>query len=427
MPGASYSDVQTFGMLKDLYADDVHFLENIVSSLYNFIEHASGDEVQFDGAGWKVPLRLQNNESYAALNDGERLPEGDITKGIFATYNVKRMYSTVEATQFAATRGHNNGRPNGKYMDDLIKGTLISFMSNLDFDLYGNGRGNRAVIETAVAGASSFTVETSMKLRPGMKLDWWNSAYTVKRGTIKISEKSIDRKSKAVYVDSTFGTGAVPAGAVATDRLTVYGSIDANEPSDGRHIAGLERLTDNTISVGGYTSAQYAAWASVNTNAAGANPSQELLQLHWDHMYQISGRYPNKFVFNPAWKRAYLAPFLNQRRFASNSFDTGSTNLTFDPLKMGSDEKNKKPQSFQMLEDKNCPADVNYIWESSAVKFATDYADTPHLADEDGSEFRIRDGYDVLSGFYRFWANTVVYQRNCLGKIYGYQTPSGLL
>jgi hypothetical protein len=427
MAGANFSDLQTWGMLKDLYSDDVQFMEHIKSSLYNFIRHARDGEVEFDGLSFKLPLKITLNESYAALNDGERLPEAQITKGVFAQYSPKRMYSSIEATNFAATRGHKNGRPNGKYIDDLMKGTLMTMLSNVDFDLYANGRGYRAEVSAVVGGAGSFTAVTSMWLRPGMKLDWWNSTYTVKRGSIMISERGIDRMSRAVFIDTAFGLGAAPAAAVAGDRLTVYGAIDALEPTDGRYIAGMDRLTDNTVAVGGFTGANYAAWQAVVTNAGGANPSQELLQQHWDHMYQISGMYPDRFVFAPSWKRGYLQPFLNQRMFTSNSFDTGATKLTFDPLKMGSDEKNTKPAQFQMLEDKNCPPTTNYIWAYEAFCLASDYADAPHLADEDGSELRLRDGYDVLHGFYRYWANTVVNQRNGLGRIFNYATPASVL
>lgn len=425
--GPDFSLLQTFGLLKDMYSDDVHFIEHIQSSLFSFIRQADSDEVEFDGARFRVPLKLAINESYAALNDGERLPEAGATKGVFADYSVKRMYSSVEATNFAATRGHSGGRPNGKYLDDLMKGTLLSFMSNLDFDLYGNGRGHRGTVVAAVAGQPTFTVQTSMWLRPEMKLDWWNAAMTIKRGTVKIGVQSIDRMNRTVFIDPDFGAGAVPAGAAATDVLTVYGSIDANEPADGRHIAGLARITDNTVPLGGYTSADYAAWSSVVLNASLGNPSQELLQLMFDLMYQISSLYPNRFVFAPAWKRAYLAPFFNQRRFTSNKFDTGASELSFTPVKMGEDEKRAKPGEFSMLEDKNCPVTENYFWHDSMLCFASDYADTPHLADEDGSELRLRDGYDVLTGFYRFWANTVVYKRNATGRIFNYAQPNGAL
>jgi hypothetical protein len=49
------------------------------------------------------------------------------------------------------------------------------------------------------------------------------------------------------------------------------------------------------------------------------------------------------------------------------------------------------------------------------------------MADEDGTELRMRPGYDSLSGFYRYWANTVVFQRNAISKIYGYAKPSSAL
>lgn len=427
MAGMEFSDVQAFGQLKELYSSDTKYQEFIMSSLYNFINKDKGD-VQFDGANFNIPLDLQINESYAGLNDGERLPESDTFKGIFAKYSAKRMYSSIEATMFAATRGHKNGRPDGKALDKLMRGTLISFMSNLDSDLHGNGRGQRAVIAAGVAGgAASFPVVSSVKIRPGMKLDWYDSTLTVKRGTIKVSVKGVDRMNKTVYIDSTFGTGAVPAAGVATDRLVVMNSLSAGEPTDGRYIAGLEMITDNTLSLGQVSPSDYASWMATVLNAAGGNPSQEILQQLWDSMYTISGYYPNRMVFNPAWKRAYLANFLNQRRFNSNSFDTGASNITFSPVKMGEDEKGKKPGEFKMLEDPKAEPTLCYLWNYDCLRLVSDYADAPHLADEDGSEFRFRQGYDAIMAFYRFWANTVVDQRNTIGKIYGFATPSGVI
>lgn len=427
MSGATFSDVDTFGNLKELYADDLRYQDAIQSSLYNFIRHADADEVEFDGKNWNQGVTFQVNESYAALTDTERLPDPNFPKGVFAQYRVKLMYSQIEATTFAATRGHRGGRVNGKYLDDYIKGSLLSFMANLDSDAYANGRGYRATIATATPAASSFTVDFSTRLRAGMQLDWYNSALTVKRGSIAIALKGVDRMNRTVYIDSTFGTGAVPAAAAADDVLVVYGALAPGEPTDGRYMAGLDRITDSSVSLGGLSPSDYALWLPTNINAGGANPNQELLQQHWDSLYIISQTYPDRFVFNPAWKRSYLSGFLNQRRFTSNSFDTGASSLTFSPVKMGRDEKNAKPTQFQMLEDKNCGPDVTYIWNYSAFCIATDYSDVPHLADEDGSEFRMRLGYDSMQGFYRFWANTVTKQRNAIGKISSWATPTGVI
>lgn len=427
MSGPVYSDLQTWGLLKELYDDDVRFQEHVQTSLYNFCDHASKDEVEYDGANFNVPLQFELNESYAMINDGERLPQAGFPKGVFAKYAVKLAYSTLEPSTFAATRGHRNGRPNGKYLDDYVKGTLLSMMSNMDFDLYANGRGFRATVLAATPSASSFTVEFSTRLRPGMLLDWYDSTMTTKRGSIKIPTKGIDRINRTVYVDATFGSASVPTGATAGDVLVVYGALDAGEPTDGRYVAGFDRVLDATVSLGSVSAANYAAWAPTNLNAAGANPSQELLQTFWDWLYTISGMYPNRMVFNPAWKRAYMAQFLSQRRFNSNVFDTGASSMTFSPLKMGTDEKNKKPSEFKMLEDKNADPEQVLVWYSAAIKCASDYADTPHLADEDGEEFRMKLGYDVMQGFFRYWWNTVTYQRNAMGKIYGFATPSNVI
>ncbi len=427
MSGATFSDVDTYGLLKELYADDVEMQENIVNSFYNFLRKADGGEVEFDGKYWNQGVVFQVNESYAAINDDERLPDADFQKGVFAKYRPKLMYSSIEMTTFAATRGHKNGRPNGKYLDDTIKGTLLSFMANLDADALGNGRGYRATVQTATPAASSFTVDFSTRVRPGMTLDWYDSTLATKRGSIKIALRGIDRMNRTVYIDPSFGTGAVPAGASADDVLVKYGALAAGEPTDGRYLNGYSYLTDNSLAVGTLASSSYAAWASTNINAGGANPSQEILQQEWDSLNIISGVPANRMAFNSAWKRGYLNGFLNQRRFTSNSFDTGASSLSWSPVRMGKDDSGKKVVQLEMLEDKNMDPTEVFIWNQSALAVATDYGDNPHLADEDGSEFRFRRNYDSMNGFFRFWANTVVKQRNALGKIYNFTPASGVI
>lgn len=427
MAGATGDDVATFGNLKELYDSDSYYQESVVSSFFNFIRHADDGEVEFDGANYNVAVILAQNESYAALNDDERLPDSGFPMGVFAKYGPKRMYSGIEATMFAATRGHRNGRIDGKYLDDMIKGTLLTFMSNLDSDALGNGRGYRATIATATPAASSFTVDFSGRLRPMMLLDWYDSTLATKRGTIRIALKGVSRQDRTVNVDSTFGTGAVPAGAAADDILVVMNALNPGEPTDGRYMAGYDRLVDNSSSLGTLSAATYASWSATVLNAGGGNPSQEILQTECDLIHDIASMYPDSMSFNTGWKRAYLTGFLNQRRFTSNVFDTGASELTFSAVRMGDDETKKKPKQMRMLEDKNMdPSKVN-IFVASSWCVASDYADAPHLADEDGSEMRFRPGYDAMFGFYRYWGNSVVKQRNALGQITNFATIANVV
>lgn len=424
MTGVTFSDVQNWGNLVELYDGDLTFQENIQNSFFNSIRRAGKDEVEFDGAHWNVGVTFQLNESYAAINDGERLPDPDFQKGVFAQYNSKLMYSQIEATTYAATRGYKNGRPTGKYLDDLIKGTLLTFASNNDYDAYGNGRGYRATIDTAVAGTASFVVTFSTRIRAGMVFDWYDSTYVTKRGTIKVALKGVDHINRNVNVDSTFGTGVVPVGAAAGDVLVVMRALDPAEPTDGRYMAGYDRLCDNTVSLGGLAPSSYALWQATALDAAGANPNQVILQAFTDQYNAVSGLYPTDGVMNQAFKRGYLNGFLGQRRFTSNEFDTGATRLTWSAVKMGSDESKKKPTTINWIEDKNCDPTKVLLYNKSVWCFASDYANEPHLADEDGAEFRYRIGFDSMQGFVRFWGNTVVKQRNGLGIITGWATDS---
>lgn len=426
MSGVTSADVDAFGGLKELYDEDSHYQQHIENSLYSFIDKAGAD-VEMDGKHWNIYAKFALNESYAGLTAEQRLPQSGVNKGVFLQYNVKLNYAMAEGSTFALTRGHAGGRINGKEMDELIKDTYLSFLSNVDYDLYANGNGYRATIETATPAATSFTTVSSIRIRPGMLFDWYDSTYVTKRGSIKIADKGTDRINRTTYVDTTYGSAAVPAGATAGDVLVVLGALDPGTPSDGRFAAGFQRLTDNTLSLGGVSSSTYAWWAATNVNAGGANPSEMLLQQHTDQMYEISGLYPNRMVFNPSWKRAYMEPFLNQRRFTSNTYDTGMSSISYSAVKMGESEKGQKPQMMKMLEDMNADPSEILIFHNQAVQIATDYADTPHLADEDGQEFRMRLGYDALQGFYRFWWNTIVPQRNALGRQYNYAAMSGVI
>jgi hypothetical protein len=427
MPGALFSDVDTFGNLIEKYSDDKRYQERVMPSLYKKIRTASKGEVDFDGKNFNIAVNLQLNEAYAAINDGERLPDADIIKGVFAQYRPKLHYATMEATHFAGTRGHNGGRVGGKYLDEIVKSSLLAMTSGISFDLYGNGRGFRASVLTATPAASSFTVGTATRLRTGMRLDWYDSTYTTLRGQIKIATKGIDRLNRTVYIDSAYGTGAVPAGAVATDVLVVVNALAAGEPTDGRYIAGLGRITDNTVAYGGLDPATYAQWQSINLNASSGNLTQILLQQQLDNMFIISEMYPNHMVIPTIQKRSYLNQFLNQRRFTSNNFDTGASSLSFDPVNMGENGKNVKPKTLDILEDPECDADTVYFWSDNCLMIGTDMYSEPTIADEDGNEFRKRIGYDSEQGFMRYWANTVTPQRNGIGKIFGLNVPAGNL
>jgi hypothetical protein len=426
MAGASVSDVYSFGAAKELYGDDREYQANIANTLYKYI-NKDGSKYKLDGNYFNVETVMQMNESYGAINDSQPLPQSGIPKSEFAKYRSKNHYATVEMTTKAATRGWAGGLVDGKYQDRLVKGTLLTFISNINFDLYGNGRGKRAVIATATATQSSFTVDSAARIRPGMTFDWYDSSLATLRGSIQVAVKGVDRMTRTVYIDSSYGTGEVPAGAAADDILVVKGALDAGEPTDGRHLAGLERITDNTVSLGEINPSNYAEWQSVNQNLAGGSITQAALQIQFDSMHDIAGYYPDRCAFNTAQKRSYLAQFLNQRRFTTNSFDTGAKELTFDALKMGVDEKNRKPGELIMIEDKDCDPDVWYFWCNEHLVLGEDYFTSPHMADEDGSDFRFRQGFDSLQGFYRYWTNTVVDKRNCTGKIYNLAIPSGVL
>ncbi len=427
MAGATFTDLQAFGNLEELYANDTYVQQNVLSSLWKFIRDPKAGEINLDGAGWNIPVQFALNESYGSKNDGERLPDPQYPKGLFAKYTPKLNYAAIEMTSFAATRGYKGGRPDGKFLDTTLKSTLLSFIANLDADAYGNGRGYRATVQTATPAASSFTVSFSTRLRPNMVLDWYNSALTVKRGTIKIADRGIDMQNRTVYIDSTVYSAAVPASGAADDVLVVQNDLAAGEPSDGRAIGGFGRITDSSVSLGTLSPSNYAWWLPTNINAGLQNPNELILQQHCDAINTIAGVWPDKLVISLAWRRAYMSGFLTQRMFTSSSYQTGMTDLSFSAVKMGKDASGKKPMKLDILEDKNQNPAEYFIYANDAVCKASDYSQEPHLADEDGADFRYRHNYDSMHGFMRWWGQLPVNMRRAVGRGYNFSTASGVI
>lgn len=429
MAGTNFSDVQTFGLLQRQYSNDVTYQEHFANAAFNFIELDTS--INYDGEAFFVPLSMVINTSYGARNDDEPLPVAEKSKGVYAQYSAKMMYSSIEATFKAATRGYRGGRPDGEWLDKLVRDTLINCEHEISNDAYQNGRGHRAFIASGVvAAATNFPVESSTQLLPGQKLDWYNAAMTTLRGTIRIDDAGIDRQARTVYIDTTFGTGEVPAGAVAGDRLVIIGAADAGEPSDGRFMGGLDRMTDNTVSIGGVSPASWRSWQSYVEDMSGTVINIDVLQRLFDNMKTISGKKINRWVLNPAQKRQYFHLLVSMNKMAPGALAGGASSLTFSPVQMGEDMDGDAGYGAmpRVLEDAACPLDVMFFWNNECIKRGEDYTNGgPQLAEEDGRTFRFKQGNDALSAFLRYWANYCVFQRNGIGKIKGLAKPSGVV
>lgn len=427
MAGTNHSDVQQYGLLQRQYSNDVIYMENFKNKLFNFLE--KDPSVNFDGENFFTPLSMVINPSYGARPDGKPLPQAGKSKGVYAQYSSKNMYSSLESTMKAATRGYRGGRPDGEWLDKLVRDTMMNIEREVSNDCYQNGRGMRAFIGAGVsAAASSFPVQSSTQLLPGAKLDWYNAALTTKRGTIQIADAGIDRQARTVYIDSTYGTGQVPAGATAGDRLVVEDAL-LDEPTDGNFMGGLSRICDNSVSLGGVAPTSWRSWQAYNEAVANTIVSVDVVQRLMDNTSTISGKKMNRWVLNPAQKRQWFKILIAQLSYANGSLEAGASKVGYTPYKFGNTQSDDYDYGqLQILEDAACPLDTFYFWNNEAIKIAEDFTTGgPQIADNDGLTFRMQPGYDSLSAFMRYWAQIVVYQRNAVASISGLAIPQGVI
>lgn len=421
MSGITLSHVEAYGGLFELYSKDRKFMQNMTSLLWANIAKASDSEVNFDGNYWNLTVLNNVNESYKAVNAGESTGIAMKQTEIFARYRPKLMYSRMELESIAAQKGYKGGRAAGKYSDDYVKNTFLSFLTNVSIDGYLSGNGYRATIATATAAATSFTVDTSQYLRPSMRLNWYNSALSVLRGTVQIAAKGIDFLNKTVYLESTT---PVPVGATADDVLLVEDAL-LNAPSDGKYLSGLNLACDNSSTLGTLSPSDWAMWQAIVQNANGGNPSQEIFQTQFDLFQQISNELYDMMAIHPTQKKTYLFQYFNQRRFNTGTYDTGASSLSFSPVVMGNASQQNKPKVTKVLEDKNCPVTDVFFWVYDSVKLSPYYTKEPSIAAEDGRDWYLDRDFDTLEGLMRYWANIVYFMRNHVGKIGGFSLPSG--
>lgn len=426
MAGTNLVDVQNFGLLQRQYNNDVIYMENFKNKLFNFLE--KDPSVNFDGENFYTPLSMVINTSYGARPDGKPLPQAGKSKGVYAVYSSKNMYSSLESTMKAATRGYRGGRPDGEWLDKLVRDTMMNIEREVSNDCWQNGRGHRAFVATATAAAGSFTVDSSTQLMPGVKLDWYSSDYVTKRGTIQIADAGIDRQARTVYVDSTYGAGAVPAGATAGDRVVIEDAL-FDEPADGNFMGGLSRIVDNSVSIGGVSPTSWRSWQCYNENLASTTISVDVVQRLMDNTSTISGKKMNRWALNPAQKRKWYDILVAQLRYANGNLDGGATKIGFTPYRFGNTQSEDYDfGDLQILEDAACPLSSMYFWNSSAIKIAEDFTTGgPQLADNDGLTFRMKEGHDSLSAFLRYWAQIVVFQRNAIASIQNLSIPGGTI
>ena len=427
MAGTNLSDLQQFGLLQRQYSNDVKYMENFRNKLFNFLD--KDPSVNFDGENFFTPLSMVINPSYGARPDGKPLPQAGKSKGVYAQYSSKNMYSSLESTMKAATRGYRGGRPDGEWLDKLVRDTMMNIEREVSNDCYQNGRGMRAFAATGVtAGAASFPVTSSMQLLPGVKLDWYNAALTVKRGTIQIADAGIDRQARTVYIDSAYASAVVPVGAIAGDRLLIEDAL-LDEPSDGNFMGGLARITDNSVSLGGVAPTSWRSWQTYNEAMASTIISVDVVQRLMQNTSSISGVKMNRWVLNPVQTRQWFRILISQLQYANGALEGGANKVGFTPYKFGNTQSDDYEfGQLQILEDAACPLDVMYLWNNEAIKIAEDFTTGgPQIADNDGLTFRMQPGYDSLSAFLRYWANIVVVQRNAIASITGLAVPAGTI
>ena len=307
------------------------------------------DDESVVGKNFTIPLHIGRNEGIGATTDGGTLPTAGNQSYKETIVPMRYLYGRIQLTGPSMKASRSNEGAFVRALESEMKGLARDLKSDLNRQLFGDGSGLLATC--ASASTVNITVDSTAKLRVGMKVDILVSATgAVTAGVAGATIESIT--SATVFVVNT--APATPASIGAT--YAVYRAGARN-----LEIMGLGGIVTNTDpasgALQGLAVASYPVWkASVLTDSSNRAISESLMQTAIDTVSQAGDGEVSAIYTTFGVRRAYQALLTTDRQYV-NTMDLkgGAKAIAYD--------------NMPIIADKNCPANKMYFIDENALKF----------------------------------------------------------
>ena len=307
------------------------------------------DDESVVGKNFTIPLHIGRNEGIGATTDGGTLPTAGNQSYKETIVPMRYLYGRIQLTGPSMKASRSNEGAFVRALESEMKGLARDLKSDLNRQLFGDGSGLLAT--GASASTVNITVDSTAKLRVGMKVDILVKATgATTAGVVGASVVSIT--SATVFVVDT-----APATPASIDNTYgVYRSGARN-----LEIMGLGGIVTNTDpasgALQGLAVASYPVWkASVLTDSANRAISESLMQTAIDTVSQAGDGEVSAIYTTFGVRRAYQALLTTDRQYV-NTMDLkgGAKAIAYD--------------NMPIIADKNCPANKMYFIDENALKF----------------------------------------------------------
>ncbi len=342
-------------ILKELYpGKDVADQLNEDAVGYKRIEGTSaGVTTEVGGKYVTFPIRTRRNSGIGYRNELEQLQaagqQGFASVRIGLTYGYGRIRMSGPSMELA----ESNPQAFVNAMTAEIDGIKTDLLKDTNRIFYQDGTGTMAVLTTAPAAATTFTVASIQYLNLGDVIDIFTLPSTNKATARTIT--AINDTTNVITVDAAV-TAAIGDVVVRTGDLS-------REPN------GLAAIVAATGTLYNIDPTVEPVWKSTVDSSGGALSEGQIIK-NIDTMRTKGGGKPTLLIADLGTRRAYFNLLTQQRRYVnSTKFDGGLQGLAFNygteiPLV---EDVDATPQTLHGLNEKKIKIYRDQVWLSSIL------------------------------------------------------------
>lgn len=308
------------GLLKRHYsagfvANQQNFDPDFISVLPQATEKLGGE-----GASFFFPVNLQRAQNGGAQNENETFRDNASAVRKQATVAAKINIWAVEITGFAMNMSDSQADAFASGLESEFEDKLAAFKKDLNRQSFGTGSGKLALVNGALTASTALVVDTPgvQYFFPGMKIDIFNSAGTVKQASA-VTVSSINESTNTITLASTV--------TCDDNGIIVKDKVKDNAASDGKEIMGLYGISDDGTEFTTFQNlsrSTYDIWKGSITDASGAVITNDLLQRAIDKGERRSGRKIDTIFSHRNQRRQYLNLVTPAKRFQGDAkMDSG--------------------------------------------------------------------------------------------------------
>lgn len=334
------------------------------------------DDESVVGKNFTIPLHVGRNEGIGSTSDGGALPAAGYQGYKSCIVPMRYQYGRIQLTGPTMKASATNEGAFVRALEAEMKGLARDLKSDVNRQLFSDGSGVLATATAASTTTKTMVVDSTAKLRVGMKVDIVLKATGVV--TDGVSGAVIDAITNATVF--TIDT-ALTNNAAITTTYAVY-----RHGSRNLELMGLGGIVSNTDpasgSLQGLAVATYDYWKANVQGNGGSNRtiSEVLMQKALDATDQAGAGNTTALYTTYGVRRAYQALLTTNRNY-SNTMD----------LKGGF--KALDYNGLPLITDKDAPSNKIFFVDESSLKFYR-LADWDWM-DQDGAVLSRVSGYDA--------------------------------